>query len=58
MPQFKEMKNKITCAHLIERVDERLETGKVSDKLEDPHDAHHPNQPHDLASLPHDLKVL
>ena len=43
---------------LIERVDERLEPGKVPDELEDPHDSHHPNQPHDLPRLAHDLKIL
>ena len=44
--------------HLVERVDERLETGEVPDELEDPHDAHDADQPHDLAGLPHDLKIL
>ena len=43
---------------LVERVDERLETGEVPDELEDPHNAHDADQPHDLAGLPHDLKIL
>ena len=43
---------------LVERVDERLESGEVTHELEDTHDAHDPNEPDDLPGLAHDLKVL
>ena len=55
---FHPKEDRFSAPHLIERINERLETGKVSDKLEDPHDAHHPDQPHDLPGLPHDLEIL
>ena len=44
--------------NLIECVDERLKSSKMSDKFKNSHNSHHTNQTNDLSSFAHDLKIL
>ena len=42
----------------MQSVDQRLESDKVANHLEDPENPHDPQKSHYLASFPNDVKVL